>query len=207
MRIAVFPGSFNPVHIGHLAMANFIAEFEDYDQVWFLITPHNPMKKQDELLDEKLRLEMLEKAIIGYEKFQVCTLEWEMPKPTYTVNTLQRLRMTYPENTFELVIGSDNWESFHRWKDYQIILKNFKIVVYPRRGTERIYPNHPNVRMLPKYAPMIDISSTTIRKSISKGKDVRFYMPTGTFEMLVSQLFFNNIEEEKKEENNTQEDN
>jgi len=196
MKIGIFPGSFNPVHIGHLAIANYIAEYEYYDEVWFLITPQNPLKKKSDLMDQELRLGFVEKAIQGYEKFKTCTLEWEMSQPSYTINTLQKLRALYPENQFELIIGSDNWDTFHRWKDYQMILKNFKILIYPRRGSDRIYINHPNVRMA-KGAPKIEASSTFIRKAIQESKDVRFFMPEGIYDELIKSEFFKpEIEEE-----------
>ena len=185
MKIGIFPGSFNPVHIGHLALANFVAEYNDFDEIWFLITPQNPLKKRSDLLDQELRLAWLEKAIGDYPKFKTCTLEWEMPQPTYTINSLQRLRVTYPEHVFELIIGSDNWETIHRWKDYQLILKNFKTWIYPRLGTGKIIFNHPNVYMI-KGAPKMEISSTFIRKAIMHGKDVRFFMPAGIYEDIIA---------------------
>lgn len=185
MRIGIYPGSFNPVHIGHLAVANYLTEFAEYDEVWFLVTPHNPLKKKSDLLDSNLRLEWVQRSIAGYEKFKISMIEWEVPQPTYTINTLQKLRMLYPQHKFELVIGSDNWETFHRWKDYQLILKNFKVAIYPRRGSDKIFPNHPNVTVI-KGAPKVDISSTDIRDSIKAGKDVRFYMPSGIFESIIT---------------------
>jgi len=189
MKIGIYPGSFNPVHVGHLAIANYLAEYEGFDQIWFLITPQNPLKKKDELLDQNFRLELLEKSIRGYDKFQISTIEWDLPQPSYTVNTLQKLRVTYPNDTFELIIGSDHWSTFHRWKDYQLILKNFQTLIYPRRGSDRFFLNHPNVRLC-KGAPKIEISSTFIRKSIEEGKDVRFYMPQNTFEEVINNGFF-----------------
>jgi len=185
MKVGIFPGSFNPVHIGHLALANFVAEYNEFDEIWFLITPQNPLKKKSDLLDQDLRLAWLEKSIGDYPKFKTCTIEWEMPQPTYTVNTLQRLRIMHPENSFELVIGSDNWETIHRWKDYQLILKNFKTLIYPRLGTGKIVFNHPNVRMI-KGAPKMDISSSFIRKAIMRGKDVRFFLPLGIYEDIIA---------------------
>lgn len=189
MKIGIFPGSFNPVHIGHLALANYIAEYDEFDEVWFMITPKSPLKGKTDLMDQQLRFDLLEKSIGDYPKFKICTLEWEMPQPTYTINTLQKLRMMFPENTFELIIGSDNWLTFHRWKDYQLIMKNFKIWIYPRMGTGKIVFNHPNVKMI-KNAPKFEISSTFIRKAISEGKDVRFYVPLGTYDQLTENEFF-----------------
>lgn len=189
MKIGIFPGSFNPVHVGHLAIANYLAEYDDFDQIWFLITPQNPLKKKNDLLDHHFRKKLIEEAITDYEKFYICTIEWEMPQPSYTINTLQKLRVLYPQHSFELIIGTDNWATFHRWKDYQIILKNFKIALYPRKGSDRIMLNHPNVRLC-KNAPKIEVSSTFIRKAIAAGKDVRFYMPTGAYAEVVQSNFF-----------------
>ncbi|GHT48873.1 putative nicotinate-nucleotide adenylyltransferase [Bacteroidia bacterium] len=196
MKIGILPGSFNPVHVGHLAIANYLAEYEGFDQIWFLITPQNPLKSKNELMDQNLRLEMLQKSVEGYDKFVISTIEWNMPQPSYTINTLQKLRVTYPQDTFELIIGSDNWATFHRWKDYQLILKNFKVLIYPRRGSDRIQLHHPNVQLC-KGAPKIEISSTFIREAIAKGKDVRFYMPPGLFEEVVNSGF---IQPEPEEE-------
>ncbi len=194
MKIGIYPGSFNPIHIGHLAIANYICEFEEYDEIWFLITPQNPVKGKNDLMDPELRLSLVEDAIKGYEKFKTCTIEWEVSPPTYTINTLQRLRIKHPQNQFELIIGSDNWESFHRWKDYQMILNNFKVLVYPRRGSTP-YTNHPNVRIC-KNAPKIDVSSSMIRKWIKKEKDVRYFLYDGAYEKMKESGFFDEIESE-----------
>jgi len=204
MKIGIFPGSFNPVHIGHLAMANYVAEFCEFDEIWFLITPKNPLKPIADLMDQELRLELLEKAIGDYPKFKTCTVEWEMPQPTYTINTLQKLRVLFPDNIFELIIGSDNWEIIHRWKDYQMILKNFKTLVYPRLGTGKIFINHPNAKMI-KGAPKIEIASSVIRKALKQGKDIRFYMPAGIYEDVIAADFFKE-EEPVTDTDNTTED-
>jgi nicotinate-nucleotide adenylyltransferase len=188
MKIGILPGSFNPVHNGHLAIANYLAEYEDFDQIWFLITPQNPLKRRADLMDEQFRLDLLTKAIGNYDKFVISTIEWNMPQPSYTVNTLQKLRVTHPTDRFVLIIGSDNWATFHRWKDYQLILKNFKILIYPRRGSDRIQLYHSNVELL-RSAPKIEISSTYIRESIAKGKDARFFMPAGLFDEVVNSGF------------------
>ena len=202
MKIGIFPGSFNPVHIGHLAIANCIAEYEEYDQIWFLITPQNPLKKKSDLIDQDLRLNLLEKSIEGYDKFKICTIEWNMPQPTYTINTLQKLRITYPQNRFDLIIGADNWATFHRWKDYQTILKNFKVLIYPRSGNDRLQINHPNVQIT-KNAPKIEISGSKIRKAIEQGKDIRFYMPPGVYEAVKNSGFFDKPEEPETSEDET----
>ena len=190
MKIGIFPGSFNPVHIGHLALANFIAEYDEFDEIWFLITPKNPIKGKNDMIEPELRLALLEKAIGDYPKFKICTIEWEMPQPTYTINTLQKLRMQYPQNTFTLIIGSDNWLIIHRWKDYQLILKNFKVLVYPRMGTGKVFINHPNASIV-KGAPKMEISSSFIRKGVFQKKDLRFYLPAGTYDDILSSEYFN----------------
>ncbi len=198
MKIGIYPGSFNPVHIGHLAIANYICEFENYDEVWFLITPQNPIKGQNDLLAKEMRLELVEHAIKNYPKFKTCTIEWEMSPPTYTVNTLQKLRVKFPLYQFELIIGSDNWETFHRWKDFQMILKNFRILVYPRKGSNNVMTDHPNVRASWQ-APKIDVSSSFIRKAFRKGKDVRFFLPEGAFEKIIETGFFENMGSDEEE--------
>ena len=192
MKIGVFPGSFNPVHIGHLAIANYIAEFEEFDEVWFLVTPQNPLKGKSEIIPQELRLALVEDAIAGYEKFKTCTIEWDMPKPSYTIATLQRLKILYPSYQFELIIGSDNWVTFHRWKDYQRILNNFKVVVYPRRGTHKLQIDHFNVRLCK--APMFEVSSSFIRKSMEKEQDVRFFLAKGAYERIVDSGVMKNIQ-------------
>ncbi|MDR1632175.1 MAG: nicotinate-nucleotide adenylyltransferase [Dysgonamonadaceae bacterium] len=198
MKIGIFPGSFNPVHIGHLAIANYVAEFGGFDEIWFLITPKNPLKVVEDLMDQELRLKLIEKAIGDYPKLKTCTVEWEMPQPAYTINTLQKLRMLFPDYSFELIIGSDNWEIIHRWKDYQLILKNFKTWVYPRLGTGKIYINHPNAKMV-KGAPKIEISSSVIRKAIAQDKDLRFYMPAGVYKDVIASGFFKKEEQAVEE--------
>ena len=199
MKIGIFPGSFNPVHIGHLAIANYIAEYEDFDEIWFLITPKSPLKGKSDMMEPELRLALLEKAIGDYPKFKTCTIEWDMPQPSYTINTLQKLRMLYPQNIFELIIGSDNWQIIHRWKDYQLILKNFKTVIYPRMGSGRFSIDHPNARMAKGAAPKIEISSTFIRKGLSKGRDLRFYLPTGAYEEIRANGLFQPVESDESQ--------
>ncbi|MDR1562137.1 MAG: nicotinate-nucleotide adenylyltransferase [Dysgonamonadaceae bacterium] len=196
MKIGIFPGSFNPIHIGHLAVANYVAEFTGLDEVWLLISPKNPLKTIPDLLDQELRLDLIEKAIGNYPKVKTCTVEWEMPQPTYTINTLHKLRIMYPENIFYLVMGSDNWDTIHRWKDYQIILNNFKILIYPRLGFGKSLFVHPNGKFI-KGAQKIEISSSFIRKSMSEGKDVRLFMPNGVYETLIEKNAFPLITKEE----------
>lgn len=199
MKIGVFPGSFNPVHIGHLAIANYLAEFGGFDEIWFLISPKNPMKESADLMDHEFRLKLIEKAIKNYPKFKPCTIEWNMPRPAYTVNALQKLRMLFPDYSFELIIGTDNWTTIHRWKDYQLILKNFKTWVYPRLRTGKVDINHPNAKLV-FGAPKIEVSSSAIREAFKQGKDMRFFMPAGIYEDIVAGGFFKKEEQPVEEQ-------
>ncbi len=176
MKTGIFSGSFNPIHIGHLALANWLCEFEGLDEVWFLITPQNPLKSANQLIDDQLRLEMAQTAIGDYPKFKVSDIEYALPKPTYTIHTLETLQNLYPEHTFYFIMGADNWNLITQWKNYQDILDHYPILVYPRKGYEIDIPSiYTNVRAV--NAPQMEISSTFIRESYKAGKDVRFFLP------------------------------
>ncbi len=118
MNIGIFSGSFNPVHIGHLALANYLCEYEGLDEVWFMVTPHNPLKEETLLMDDELRLKLVQLAVAGYPKFRASDFEFRLPRPSYTVHTLDSLKQAYPEYTFYLIIGSDNWNLFSQWKEF-----------------------------------------------------------------------------------------
>ena len=176
MITGIFSGSFNPIHIGHLALANWICEFGEIDELWFLVSPHNPFKKESELIDEKIRLQMVETAIAGYAKFKTSDFEFSLPRPSYTIHTLQTLRNKFPDRTFHLILGADSWAGISSWKDYQSLISEFPVLIYPRNGHEIIVPeNYANIKKIE--APVIEVSSTFIRQSIKDGKDVRYFLP------------------------------
>ena len=183
LKIGIFGGSFNPPHIGHLTIANYICEFDDIDEVWFMVTPHNPLKEESELMSDEFRLNLMRLAIDGYPKFKVSDFEFYLPRPTYTITTLNKLKEKYPDIDFTLIIGADNWKLFNKWKDSDKIINSFEIIIYPRKGYEIDVDNLPeNIKV--SDAPIIEVSSTFIRDSIKMGKDMRFFLPQGVYNEL-----------------------
>jgi len=174
MKIGLFFGSFNPIHVGHLIVANTVAEI--VDRVWLVVSPQNPFKKNKSLLHEFDRLEMVEKAIQDNHKLQATDVEFSMPKPSYTIDTLVYLQEKHPQHQFRLIIGSDNLARFEHWKNYQRILDDFGLIVYPRPGaSEHQLMQHPQVKVIE--APLLDISATYIRKCIKENKSLRYLVP------------------------------
>lgn len=185
MRVGLFFGSFNPIHIGHMALANYMLEFTDMEQVWFVISPHNPLKQKASLLDQKLRLYMVNVAVENFPKFKSSTVEFDLPQPSYTVNTLAHLKELYPKHQFSLIIGQDNLATFHKWKNHEEILARHKLFVYPRPGLSKTpFDAHPNVEITE--APMMDVSSTFIREAIRDKKNVRFFLPEKVWDYIDS---------------------
>ncbi len=172
MTIGIFGGSFNPIHKGHIAVARQAIEQTDIEEVWFVVSPHNPLKKHEELLDDRLRLSMVREAL-REEQGMVCSdYEFHLPRPSYMWNTLQRLSSDYPCHKFVLIIGADNWTDFSRWRNGEEIVSHHEIVIYPRRDYEIDAQSLPEgVSLLD--VPLCDISSTEIRRRIAKGESVR----------------------------------
>ncbi|WP_428741769.1 nicotinate (nicotinamide) nucleotide adenylyltransferase [Tenacibaculum sp.] len=191
MKVGLFFGSFNPIHVGHLVIANHIAEYSDLDQVWFVVTPHSPFKKKSTLLDNYQRLEMVYRATKDYTKLNPCDIEFNLPQPNYTINTLTYLQEKYPTHEFALIMGEDNLKSFHKWKNYELILKNHHIYVYPRVSENTIetqFDGHKKIH--PINAPIMELSSTFIRKSIKQGKNVQPMLPQHVWEYLDEMNFY-----------------
>lgn len=189
MKIGLLCGSYNPVHNGHMIIANYMAEFTDLEQVWMVVSPHNPLKPVGELLQDYQRLKLVKLAIGSYTKIKASDVEFGMPKPSYTINTLEHLTKKYPQHTFALIIGSDNLQVFDKWKNYEEILDRHQLYVYPRMqsGTDKIM-EHKNIKIIS--APVIEISSTFIRNSIKQKKDVRHFLPPAVFEYIEDLGFY-----------------
>ncbi|MDG2060050.1 MAG: nicotinate (nicotinamide) nucleotide adenylyltransferase [Flavobacteriales bacterium] len=175
MKIGLFFGSFNPIHIGHKVIASYLVDFTDLDKVMFLVSPQNPLKQKISLLDQYHRLQIIRAEIEDNSKLAVSDIEFDMPKPSYTIDTLVRLKEKYPENDYSIIMGSDNLQNFHKWKNYEQILEDYSIYVYPRPGYE-ISGSHKNIHVI-EGVPQMEISSSFIRKSIKEGKDISYLMP------------------------------
>jgi nicotinate-nucleotide adenylyltransferase len=191
-RTGLFFGSFNPVHTGHLILANFFTEHAGLDEVLFVLTPQNPLKKRKALLPDYHRLYLLRLAIEPYEKFNVSTVEFDLPRPNYTVITLAHLQDLYPERKWILLMGEDSLASLPKWRNYEKILRENTLYVYPRRNarpTELM--NHPSVKFF-NDAPLVEISASQIRKDIARGKNVRPMLPEKVYEYIMEMNFYKN---------------
>ncbi|MEP5340194.1 MAG: nicotinate (nicotinamide) nucleotide adenylyltransferase [Algibacter sp.] len=191
MKIGLYFGSFNPIHIGHLVIANYIAEHSDLDQIWFVVTPHNPFKKKASLLDNHQRLEMVYRATKDYQKLKPSDIEFNLPQPSYTINTLTYLQEKHPEKAFSLIMGEDNLKGFHKWKNYALILENHHIYVYPRISNgliETQFDDHEKIH--PVNAPIMELSSTYIRKAIKDGVNIKPMLPEHVWEYLDTMNFY-----------------
>jgi nicotinate-nucleotide adenylyltransferase len=191
MKVGLFFGTFNPIHIGHLIIANYMAEFSDLDEVWFVVTPLSPFKKKNSLLDNYHRLAIANIAVENYPKLKTSDIEFKLPEPNYTINTLVHLEEKYPNHQFCLIMGEDNLKGFHKWKNSETILNNYELYVYPRISdgkTEHQISNHPKIHNVA--APIVQISSTFIRKSIKEKKDISTMLPPNVWKYIDEMNFY-----------------
>ena len=201
MKIGLYFGTYNPIHVGHLIIANHMAEFADLDQIWMVVTPHNPLKKKATLLDDQQRLQMVYLATEDYPKIKPSDIEFKLPQPSYTVITLAHLQEKYPNHEFSLIMGEDNLKTLHKWRNYEVILENHDIYVYPRleakgRTGEAIsdepenveLKSHPKIHVID--APIVEISSTFIRNSIKEGKNIQPLLPPKVWENIDHNNFY-----------------
>jgi nicotinate-nucleotide adenylyltransferase len=188
-KIGLFFGSFNPIHIGHLIIANIMAENAGLDKVWFIVSPQNPFKPSKGLLHEFDRYDMVKAAIADNYKLEVSDVEFHLSKPNYTIHTLTALQEKYPAKAFKLIIGEDNLESFTKWKNYEQILEYYGLYVYPRpHVTNSDLKRHPNVKIIE--APLLDISATYIRNCIKNNKSIRYLVPEQVEQMIQLKQFY-----------------
>ena len=188
-KVGLFFGSFNPVHNGHMIIANYILEYTELEQIFFVVSPQNPFKQKAALLEDYHRLALLKEAIGDNDKYHACDIEFKMPKPSYTTDTLAYLKEKYPEKVFSLIMGSDNLKNFHKWKNSRQIIDNHKLYVYPRPGFDDIkFKEVKNIILID--APLMEISATFIRNAVKEKKDIRYFMPERAWTYLKEMHFY-----------------
>ncbi len=195
METGLFFGSFNPVHIGHMAIANYLAEYSSLKEIWFVVSPHNPLKTKETLLKDRDRLHMTGLAIGDDPRFRVSDVEFTLPQPSYTIDTLAWLTEKHPARRFTLIMGEDNLTTLHKWKNVEVLVKQFPIIVYPR-----LYPGSRSGKRLQEVlsmasvteidAPVMEISGTFIRTAIKEGKDVSWFVPAPAWRYIREMHFY-----------------
>jgi len=190
MHIVLYFGSFNPIHTGHLMIASAVVDREEVDQLWFVVSPQNPFKKEDTLWDEQVRLVLVKEAIEDDERLACCHIEFTLSKPSYTIHTLEKLKEQFPMHQFSILIGSDNLASLPKWKDYDRLIEEHIFYVYPRLNSSLEDLNHSNLRKVE--CPYIELSATYIRSLIQQGKSVKYIVPPNV-EAYIQQHFHPNI--------------
>lgn len=188
MNIGLYFGSFNPIHTGHLIIANHIIENTELDKIWFVVSPHNPLKPASTLLNEYHRLHLVELAIKDNPKFRASNIEFTLPRPSFTIDTLTYLQEKFPHERFSVIMGSDSYQNLPRWKNYEQLLQQYKIIVYQR-------PQYPVAQKLSEHttvleAPLIEISSTFIRQQIKSGKSIQYLVPTEVIEYVKENRYY-----------------
>jgi nicotinate-nucleotide adenylyltransferase len=189
MRIGLFFGSFNPIHNGHLSIAKHMIEFGGIDQLWFVVSPQNPFKKSENLLSDHYRFEMVTRAIGDDSRFSACDIEFNLPKPSYTINTLTSLRKKFPDHEFIIIMGADNFVQLKNWKDYEILIGEYRFLIYPRPRfdlSKLDLKGHFTV----VDSPLLEISSTSIREAISEKRDIRHLLPAGVNQYIEEMNFY-----------------
>lgn len=188
MKVGLYFGSFNPLHVGHLIIANHILNESGLDRIWFIISPLNPFKKTENLLNEYDRLHLVQKAIEGDVRLKVSDIEFSLPKPSYTVHTLAYLKEKYPEHSFSIIMGSDGFQNLDKWKNPETIIANYPIIIYKRPGFE--VDNKLNANITIMNAPLLEISSTQIRALIQSGKSIKYLVPAVVEEEIMASGLF-----------------
>ena len=189
IKVGLLFGSFNPVHVGHMIVAGYMHQFTDLEKVWFVVSPENPLKDKRQLLPDHHRLMMLKTAIEDNPALGVTDIEFKMPRPSYTIDTLTWLSERYPDYEFVIIAGTDILGSLTRWKNYRVLLEFFKFYIYNRPGFDKgEFASHPSIRYFD--APLLDISSSFIRQSIAAGKDVRYMLPPRVWEYICEMHFY-----------------
>lgn len=189
IRTGLFFGSFNPIHIGHLAIANYMLEYAGLKQLWFVVSPQNPLKEKRTLLPDYQRLELVRLATEDDDRIRVSDIEFSMPKPSYTIDTLTYLSEKYPDRQFFLIMGADGLRTFHKWKNAGLLAERYPRLVYPRPGiSAEEVRNHKNITLLD--APLMEVSSSFIRKAIREGKDVKYLVPEKSYRYIREMHFY-----------------
>jgi nicotinate-nucleotide adenylyltransferase len=189
MHIGLYFGSFNPIHIGHLIVANHIIEHTRIDKIWFVISPQNPLKETNTLLNEHDRLHLVNLAIENNPKFRASNIEFHLPKPSYTIDTLMHLRERFPLERFTVIMGSDSFQNITKWKNYESLLANYELVVYNRPGFE-VKETH-NAYLTVVDAPMLEISSSYIREQIKAKKSIKYIVPPNVEQYILDNRYYN----------------
>jgi len=191
MKIGLYFGTFNPIHVGHLIIANHLIEYSNLDEVWMVVTPHNPFKKKSSLLANHHRFEMVYRATENYRKIKPSDIEFKLPQPNYTTHTLAHISELHPDKEFCLIMGEDNLKNFHKWKNFETILAHHQIYVYPRiseGSSELQFDNHPKIHKIA--APVVEISSTMIRNGIKTAKNIQPLLPKEVWEYIDEMNFY-----------------
>ena len=191
MKIGLYFGTFNPIHVGHLIIANHMVEYSDLDEIWMVVTPHNPHKNKSTLLANHHRFELVYLAVQKYDKIKPSDIEFKLPQPNYTINTLAHINEKYPQHEFSLIMGEDNLKSFHKWKNFETILENHHLYCYPRISEGEIKSNlnnHPKIHKIE--APVIQLSASLIREGIKNKKNVAPMLPIETWKYIDEMNFY-----------------